>query len=114
MKKSARLLKFLALCLLIATLLACTGRLPQPKTAAHAVEKYFKKYSNRYEESDFGKFRVDEVEVSKVEDSQHHLAHVEAYVSLGDGDVIYKVRATMIRTSFRWKVISWENLGRSS
>jgi hypothetical protein len=40
------------------------------------------------------------------------LAEVEAYAYLADGTV-YRVRATLRKKTFGWKVVSWEALGKA-
>lgn len=103
----------IALVLVFATP-ACSQRLPKPKTAQGTIKSYFKGYGKDYKESDFGQHKIDDIEISSIKELQHGMVLVEAYISLGDGDVVYKVGATLLKKTLRWKVISWENLGRAS
>jgi hypothetical protein len=92
----------------------CAQRLPKAETAQGSLKSYFKGYGGEFKASDFGQHKVDDVEVNNVQELQRGLAWVEAFVSLDNGTVVYKVGATLEKKTFRWKVISWENLGRAS
>ncbi len=114
MRKYKKIIFFLVVVALSGSLVACGARLPKPKTAQGALKSYFKSYGKDYKASDFGQFKVDKVEIADITERQKGMVAVEAYISLGDGDVIYKVRATLLKKTLYWRVISWENLGKSS
>ncbi len=115
MKRRAKYVLPIALVLLsFLTINGCAKRLPKPKTASGAIESYFKKYGKKHKASDFGQHEFDEVEITSIEELQHDMVYVQAFVSLGDGDIVYKVGATLLKKTLRWRVISWENLGRAS
>lgn len=111
-------LKKITLTLLVITLtfsfVACSQRMPKPRTARSVIKSYFKDYGGKYKDSDFGQYKVDEVEISDIKELQHEMVYVEAYVSLGGGDVVYKVGATLLKKTLFWRLISWENLGKAS
>lgn len=88
----------------------CGDRLPSPKTAHRVIQKSFQKYGKKYKASDFGKHRVERVEISHVEELQKNLASVEANIQLNDGS-IYRTRVTLQKKTFRWRSVAWENLG---
>lgn len=102
-----------AIVLFATTVIACQQRLPSQKAAESSIKRYFKKYGRTYENTDFGDHQVDEVEVNEISELQHDLAQATAFVSLDDGDIVYKVAATLEKRTIRWKVVSWENLGKA-
>jgi len=92
---------------------ACAQRLPSPNSAQGVIKSYFKSYGKKFENSDFGEHKIDEVEVSEIVELQHDIARATAYVSLDDGEIVYQVGATLVKKTFRWKMTSWENLGKA-
>ena len=92
---------------------ACSSRIPKPKTAQHAILKYFKKYGKTYKDTDFGKYSVDEVEISKLTELQNGVAQAITFISLGDGEIVYKASVTLTHQTIRWRVTAWENLGKA-
>jgi hypothetical protein len=96
------------------SLTACSQRMPKPQTAQGIVKSYFKGYGKDYQDSDFGQHKVDKVEISSIKELQHEMVYVEAYVSLDEGEIVYKVGATLLKKTLFWKLISWENLGKAS
>ncbi len=98
----------------VASTAACSQRMPKPKTAQGVIKSYFKDYGKKYKDSDFGQHKVDDVEVNAIQELQHEMVLVIAYVSLGDGDIVYKVGATLLKKTLFWRMLSWENLGRAS
>ncbi len=100
-------------CFCLATI-SCSQRMPKPRTAQGAIKSYFKGYGRDYKDSDFGQYDIDDIEISEIFELQHGMVLVIAYVSLGDGDVVYKVAATLLKKTIRWRLLSWENLGRAS
>ena len=52
------------------------------------------------------------MEIASVREIQKKLAEVEAYAYLADG-MVYKVRVTLRKKTFGWRVISWEALGKA-
>jgi hypothetical protein len=100
------------LLLVLSFLVSCGGRVPSPQTAHGKVQKHFQKYGKKHKESDFGRSRLDRVEIGSVKEIQKKLAEVEAYAYLADGTV-YRVRVTLRKKTFGWKVISWETLGKA-
>ncbi|MBI2083377.1 MAG: hypothetical protein HYT76_07375 [Deltaproteobacteria bacterium] len=97
-------------CLFILT--ACGGRLPSPHTAERVVTKHFKKYGKKYKETDFGRYKVEKVEIDHIEEIQKNLASVEAFTYLAEGSSVYRVRVTLQRKALGWRYQSWENLGK--
>ena len=112
--RSTNVIIFLLLAFFSVTTLACAQRMPKPKTAQAAIKSYFRGYGNDYKDSDFGQYDIDDIEISEIIELQHGMVLVIAYVSLGDGDVVYKVAATLLKKTIRWRLLSWENLGRAS
>ncbi len=102
------------LILLSFSLAACSQRMPRPKTAQGVIKSYFKGYGRDYKDSDFGQHKIDEIEISSIKELQHEMVYVEAYVSLDEGNIVYKVGATLLKKTIFWKLISWENLGKAS
>lgn len=97
-------------CLFI--LAACGGRLPSPKTSERVITKHFKKYGKKYKESDFGRYKVEKVEIDQIEEIQKNMASVEAFTYLSEGSSVYRVRVTLQRKALGWRYQSWENLGK--
>ncbi len=114
MKHRKYILPLFVLLLIFSTTTACSQRRPRPESAKSAIKSYFKSYGKKYKESDFGEHKLDEIEVSEIIELQHGMALVEAYVSLSDGDIVYKVGATLLKKTLFWRVISWENLGKAT
>lgn len=105
--------KTVALVFLVMFVIAsCGGRTPSPQSAHGKVQKHFQKYGKKYKESDFGRSRLERVEIGSVREIQKRLAEVEAYAYLADGTV-YRVRVTLRKKTFGWRVISWETLGKA-
>ncbi|MBI2067333.1 MAG: hypothetical protein HYT77_04910 [Deltaproteobacteria bacterium] len=89
----------------------CGGRTPSPETSQRVIAKTFKKYGKKYNETDFGKYAIDRVEVAHTEELQSKLASVETFIYLNEGPV-YRVRSTLVKKAFGWRHRSWENLGK--
>ncbi|HSA59235.1 MAG TPA: hypothetical protein VLJ37_06075 [bacterium] len=104
--------KTVALVLLVFFVVSCGGRVPSPQTAHGKVQRHFQKYGKKYKESDFGRSKLERVEIGSVREIQKKLAEVEAYAYLSDGTV-YRVRVTLRKKTFGWRVVSWETLGRA-
>lgn len=102
--------KFLALFSVLIVFAACGGRVPSPQTAHGKIYRHFEKYGNKHKESDFGRHKIDRVEIVAVREIQKKIAEVDAYAHLSGGPT-YKVRVTLRKKTFGWKVMSWENLG---
>lgn len=94
---------------LVLSLTSCGGRLPSPKTAHHIITKQFQKYGKKYQESDFGKYRLKKAEIFEIHEIQKNLAEVLAYAHL-EGDRTYRVRFTLQKKPFGWRSLAWENL----
>jgi len=107
--KSFYFLIFLGISL---SLTACGGRLPSPETSQKVITKYFEKYGKKYRDSDFGRHRVERVEIEGIEEIQRKLASVKAFTYLSDEGPVYRVRFTFGKKSFRWRPQAWENLGK--
>lgn len=84
--------------------------MPSAQRSQHLIEKHFKKYGRKYKDSDFGKYPVQKVEISSINELQHHLAEVEAFTILSGEGGAYKIRATLEKKTFGWKLLSWESL----
>jgi hypothetical protein len=102
--------KFLSLAVALALLTSCGGRMPSAQRSQHLIEKHFKKYGRKYKDSDFGKYPVQKVEISSINELQHHLAEVEAFTILSGEGGAYKIRATLEKKTLGWKLLSWESL----
>lgn len=102
--------KFLSLMVALSFLTACGGRMPSAQRSQHLIEKHFKKYGRKYKDSDFGKYPVQKVEISSINELQHHLAEVEAFTILSGEGGAYKIRATLEKKTLGWKLLSWESL----
>lgn len=102
--------KILGLILIASLLTACGGRMPSAQRSQHLIEKHFKKYGRKYKDSDFGKYPVQKVEISSINELQHHLAEVEAFTILSGEGGAYKIRATLEKKTFGWRLLSWESL----
>ena len=95
-----------ALCLLF--LLGC-ARTPNNKTSERIIKKYFIKYGHKYKESDFGKYKVDSVDVASTEEIHKHMVATKALVKLSGGPT-YQVRCVIDKKTLGWRVEAWENL----
>lgn len=91
-------------------LVSCGARLPSPQTAHRVVEKHFKKYGKKYKESDFGRHRLEKVEISSIQETQKGMSSVEAFTFL-EGGSVYQVRVTLQKKPFGWRPLAWETLG---
>ena len=96
--------------LLAALVVGCGARLPSPETSQKIIKKHFKKYGKRHKETDFGRHKMERVEVAQTEELQRDWAQAEAYAYLKEGPV-YRVRVTLRKKAFGWRYVSWENLG---
>jgi len=85
---------------------------PSPQKAHGKTHKHFQKYGKKYKDSDFGQHRIEKVEIASVKEIQKNLAEAEAYAYLADG-IVYRVRVTLRKKPFGWKVVSWEALGKA-
>lgn len=101
--------RFLAVALIFLILSACSGRLPKAKTAGHVIDHYFHKYGREFKTSDFGKGKVEKVDVFEMEELHKNLAAVTAEVKFSDGPS-YMVRCVLEKKSFGWRFVSWERL----
>lgn len=90
----------------------CGSRTPAPTTAHNKIQKHFVKYGKKYKLSDFGQHPIERVEIFEVRELQKDMAEADAYATLAGG-ITYKVRATFLKKPFGWKLVSWENLGKS-
>lgn len=90
----------------------CGSRTPSPTSAHDKIQKHFVKYGKKYKLSDFGRHRIQRVEIVEVRELQKGMAEADAYAYLADGPV-YKVRATFSKKPLGWKLVSWESLGGS-
>ena len=108
MKKTSYLLPFVVLAFLG---VGCGARLPAVQTSQKIVAKHFKKYGKKYKETDFGRYKVEKVEISGSEEIEKNLASVEGYVYLSAGGPVYRVRFTLRKKTLGWRYIQWENLG---
>jgi hypothetical protein len=111
--KSHRILLPLITLMIIFSVCSCASRLPKDGSAKNAIQSYFSKYGKRYPDSDFGRHKIDDVEITGKKELQKELVFVEAYVSLDEGTVVYKINATLLKKTLFWKLVSWENIGRS-
>ncbi|MBI4374108.1 MAG: hypothetical protein HY542_04440 [Deltaproteobacteria bacterium] len=103
---------FIAILLGLFLVAGCGGRVPSPKTSERVILKAFKKYGKKYKESDFGRYKVEKVEIENTEELQRGLASVEAFTYLAEGSSVYRVRVTLQKRGPLWRYQSWENLGK--
>ena len=96
--------------IIILTLLlaACGGRLPKPSTSEKLIHKYFKKYAKKYRSTEYGMAGVTKVEVESQTEIRKHFAAVEAFITLGDGD-LKKIAVSLEKKPFGWHFVSWED-----
>lgn len=102
----------LILALFLVSSVSCGGRAPSPQTAHKRTTNHFQKYGKKYKESDFGRHKLEKVEIAAVREIQKKMAEADAYAYLADG-IVYKVRVILQKKTFGWKVISWEVLGKA-
>lgn len=101
--------KYIALAMvLMIALAACSSRLPKPSRSQKIIQSYFKKYAKKYPTTPFGQYGVTKVEVDNTTEIRKKYAAVEAYITLGDGN-LKKIGATIEKKPFGWKLLSWED-----
>lgn len=96
---------FIALMMVLA---ACGGRVPKPATSQKVIHKYFKKYAKKYPATEYGQYGVTKVEVEGQQEIRKHFAAVEAFITLGDGN-LKKINVTEEKGPFGWRFVSWED-----
>ncbi len=101
-------LMLLASCFLLLFAFAC-ARTPTTRTSEHVVKRYFHKYGNKFDASDFGKYKIEEVRVLDIKEIHKHLVAATAEVKLHEGP-IYTVRCMLQKKTLGWRLISWEKL----
>lgn len=110
MKRMVPLLLSGLLLVLTLSSVGCYGRTPPPQSAHFAIGRAFRIYGRKNKTSDFGKYKVTKIEILETHEIQKDRAEVEAYLFLGEGEKIYKVRSNMRKKAFGWVQESWENL----
>ena len=100
----------LLLCLFfIASFSGCAGkRRPTEARAEHIILNYFQKYAKKYPNTSFGQSKVTKVEVESQKEIKKDQVAVEAYLTLGNGE-LKQINATLQRKNINWKFVSWEN-----
>ena len=90
--------------------LSCGERLPSPRSAERIITRHFHSYGKKFKESDFGKHKLERVEVREIREMQKGMAEVESYLTLKEGPV-YWVRVSLRKKTLGWKYLAWETLG---
>jgi hypothetical protein len=93
----------------MALLVSCGGRIPKGKTAGNIIKGYFQKYGKKYKETDFGRSRVEGVDVAEVQEIHKNMIAATAFVKLRDGSV-WSVRCVLEKKTLGWRFVSWEKL----
>lgn len=107
MKKT--LLTF-SIILLIASFAACGARIPSPKSAHSLTKSHFKSYGRKYKDTIFGKSKIREIDINRIEDQSRHIASIEAFLSFENGQLARVLVTAKKRPPFGWSVSSWEML----
>lgn len=99
-----------ALIVVIALGLAASScaRLPTAKISSKIIKKHFKHYAKKYPDSVYGKAKVNEVEVTGIQEIHKNMVATEAFITLGGGQV-QRIHATVERGPMGWRFLSWEN-----
>lgn len=100
--------RLLVIILIALSCMACAKRLPPQPRTEKILTHFFERYAKKYPTTSFGQHKIKSIEVIDQTEIRKDLAAIEAYVTLGNGDV-RKVFATIERRSLRWKFVSWEN-----
>ncbi len=108
MNKRSALVKIAVPVLCLIFLLGC-ARTPSNKTSERIIKRYFTKYGHKFKESDFGKYKVESVDVAGTEEMHKHMVAAKAIVKLSGGPA-YQVRCVMDKKTLGWHVTAWENL----
>jgi len=103
-----KLLLFSILAFSFFSLTACGARIPSAKAAHSLTRSYFKSYGKRYKESIFGQSKVQQVEVHRVSEQSLHVAEIEAFLQLEDGQLARILITARSTPPFGWNVASWE------
>ena len=90
-------------------LTACGGRLPSTARTQGIIRHHFNHYGKKYKTSPFGKKKVTNVELLKVEEIHKNLIAVQSFVTI-EGPEVFKVRVVIEKGPFGWRYVSWENL----
>ncbi len=110
MKKS-----ILSIFILLLGVVACSGRVPSPKTTQHLIEKHFNKYGKKYPAAiPFGGHQVTKVEILDTEEIQKRLATIKARVSLENGATTTVQINMLYKAPLGWRTQGWENLDTSA
>ncbi len=88
---------------------ACGGRMPKNKTASNVINGYFHKYGKKYKETDFGRSKIQSVDISDVQEIHKNMVAATAYVKLQDGSV-WSVRCVLEKKTLGWHFVSWEKM----
>lgn len=90
-------------------LFGCAHRLPKENSAGKIIERHFHKYGKKFKETDFGKYKVKDVQVIDISEIHKNMAAVTANVILNEGPTP-RVRCVLEKKPLGWRFISWENL----
>lgn len=94
--------------LMIFLFAACGGRLPKPSTSEKIIHRYFKKYAKKYHTTEYGMAGVTKVEVESQTEIRKNFAAIEAFITLGDGN-LKKIAVSVEKGPFGWRFVSWED-----
>jgi len=101
--------RFIVIVLMSFFLVSGCARVPRPKTSEHVLNGYFHKYGRKFKESDFGKYKVDHVNIFYTEEIHKNMVAVTAEILFKEGPS-QNVRAILQRKTLGWRIISWERL----
>ena len=109
---------FFSILLLLFTATACAARLPSPTRTTQLIRHHFNGYAKEYETSIFGKKKVANIEILKMEEIHKHFISVQAFVTMqgpatetSSGTDVHKVLVQIEKGPFGWRYVAWENLG---
>lgn len=95
----------LSICFLF---VACSSRMPSPKTARSAAMSYFKRYGRKYPHTQFGNKNVSNVNINAIEEISYKFALVDTIITFNDGHAARALARMESRFPGGWRVISWE------
>jgi type IV secretory pathway component VirB8 len=104
-----RIVRTAAIAIALALCFTACARMPSTAKSAKVIKKYFNKYGKKYPDTEYGKNRVQEVEITDRQEIHKHFVAVESFVTLKDG-TIRRIYATLEKGPLGWRFVSWENI----